>query len=154
MEMSRKLRDITKEDWRILGFHYVRDDTAKKWVFTASRRGLEQLCFVLMDFARDPDNSRVGAHVHIGPYEYLTVMTTDSFRIERNRICGTRAELAALSDKIASDLNDGEESTVIRLSDAMLDASEYSIELRIMEYGYDPARADPQLWDDSDSEQD
>jgi len=145
--MSQQLKDITKEDWRILGFHYTTDDVEKKWIFTASKRGLGELCLLLTRFVNDSRNAAIGSHWHLGPYTYLTITTSDSFQIGPHRICGSIADLAKLSKVIESELQNASENTVTVLNHSLLDQAEYSIELRIMEYGYDPSRSDVQLWD-------
>lgn len=147
MAMSEKLKNITKEDWRKLGFYYERDDEKNKWVFIGSKYGLEDFCIILDNYSTNTKNTQVGEHAHFGPYEYLKIMTSTSFKVTADSICGHLNDLKRLSVRLKKEIEDSEIGAIKLLESDFFQVSEYRLELRIMEYGYDPAKADSQLWE-------
>lgn len=147
--MTEKLKNITKEDWRKLGFYYERDDMNKKWILVGSKNGLDDFCIILDRYVENGENARIGEHEHIGPYGYLTIMTSKVFNVTSDYICGSLDDLKKLNMILKTEIKatqDQELPTVKLIEDSFLHNNDYMIELRLMEYGYDPATADVQLW--------
>jgi len=147
MGMSERLKNITKEDWRMLGFYYDRDDFTKKWIFIGSKNGLEQFAINIEKYAINIKNSQIGEHDHIGPYSYLKIMTSDTFKITKNSICGSLNNLLKLSEKIKEKIKESKENDVFAIDSQFCEECEYSLEFSVKEYGYDPALSDKQLWE-------
>jgi hypothetical protein len=149
MAMSEKLKNITKEDWRKLGFYYERNDMNKKWILVGSKNGLKDFCTILDRYTEDRKNISIGEHEHIGPYSYLTIMTSNIFKITADYICGSLKDIKRLSMILKTEIentHDKELPKAKSIKDNFLINNDYIIEMRIMEYGYDPASTDTQLW--------
>ena len=147
--MTEKMKNITKEEWRKLGFYYDRDDPNKKWVLVGSKTGMEDFCTILDRYTGNNRNARMGEHDHFGPYQYLTIRTGKVFNITSDCICGSLEDLKILSAIIKVEIKNtkDEELPVIKLlNDNLLKKNDYMIQINFMEYGYDPASADTQLW--------
>jgi hypothetical protein len=147
--MTEKLINITKEDWRKLGFYYERDDVNKKWILIGSKNGLENFCIILDRYVENRRNMRIGEHEHIGPYSYLIIMTSKVFNVTSDHICGSLEDLKKLNIILKTEIRnilDQELPTNKLIEDNFVNGNNYMIELRLMEYGYDPATADTQLW--------
>ncbi|MBN2736070.1 MAG: hypothetical protein JXR70_03755 [Spirochaetales bacterium] len=145
--MSEKLKNITKEDWRKLGFYYERDDKEKKWVFVGSKYGLEDFCIILNEYSENKNNEIIGEHIHLGPYEYLKIMTSDHFKVTEDWICGSLQDLKKLSSLIKEEIKITKIDTIKIIENDFFQESDFLLELRVMQYGYDPATADIQLWE-------
>jgi hypothetical protein len=64
-------------------------------------------------------------------------------------ICGSLKDIMRLSMILKAEIentNDKELPKVRSIKDSFLINNDYIIEMRIMEYGYDPASTDTQLW--------
>ena len=147
MAMSEKLKNITKEDWRKLGFYYENDHKNKRWIFIGSKTGLEDFCIILNDYSNDMNNTKIGEHIHIGPYDYLKIMTSNTFKVTADYICGSIEDLKKLSIILKEEIKNSDIDTVKIINNNIFQESYYDLEFRIKEYGYDPAKSDSQLWD-------
>ena len=149
MNMSEKLKNITKEDWRLLGYYYDRDDKDRKWIFKGSKYGLEEFCIYLEKYSGQIKNRNVGEHEHIGPYSYLTIMTSDTPAISKKYISGSLDDLKKLSKLLRGKIKDSKVNEILKIDEEYCLDCEYSLEFWIMDYGSDPAIEDKQLWDES-----
>lgn len=142
--MSDKLKQIIKEEWRQLGYHYDIDNKLKKWIFTASPFGLQDFVYHIENFADQSTSNTKSEHEHFGPYEYLKIMIWDSPGIDKDSIYGSREDLLRLAAIIKKHLTDENICKTITIRDKYTETAEYSLELNIQEYGFDPATCDEQ----------
>jgi len=144
--MTQKAKEITKEDWRHLGFFYSTITEEKKWVLTGSPYGLKAFILILNAYVKDPTNKSEGEHIHIGPYGYLKVETRKERSIDKNRITGNSSDINELSKLIEKELIDINIGKRIKVGLQYIKNISYDLELDIREYGFDPATMDSQLW--------
>jgi hypothetical protein len=146
MAMSEMLRNITKEDWRILGYYYGRDDDGRRWTFIGSKNGLRQFCVQLEDYASRARNHSTGAHDHWGPYMYLTIATSDVPAITKDNIRGSVVDLQRMSELVKRGIQETAVGGSFVIGEQYCSDCEYRMQFCIKEYGFDPAVADEQLW--------
>lgn len=145
--MDNKLKNITKEEWRQLGYYYEIDEINKKWIIVGSLFGIRNFISQLNEYANNSKNSKISEHDHWGPYMYLKIMTNTDPVINKNCISGSLSDLKRLSEIIDKKLNDNLINTTLEIKEEYSKDCEYSIQFKIMEYGFDPATEDKQLWD-------
>ncbi len=147
MSLPQATNQATREEWRQLGFFYDTRDAPPCWRLVGSASGLANFVKVLDEYVRDPRNETLSEHAHYGPYMYLKVQTAESPEIDSNGIRGSLADLARLRDLIASGLRN------LRIGESLVIGSEYSpsvrfsLHLELREAGFDPASADPALFE-------
>ena len=144
--MTDKLRKITIEEWRQLGYYYNKDDVAKQWILTASPCGLGNFVNQLRTYAADPTSAIDGEHDHWGPYMYLKVLTWPTPGMDANAIHGRPEALEKLAAIVNGKLFDENIGKVVTIREEYSADCEYALVLRIRDYGTDPSREDKQLW--------
>lgn len=147
MAMSKIVKNITKEDWRTLGYYFECDDINKKWKFIGSKNGLGYFILYLERYINNPKNKACGEHDHIGPYENLKIMTNEEVKITDYCISGTLADFDKLKKIIKEKLEESDINSVFVIDDEFSLSNDYILEITIMDYGFDPATADKQLWE-------
>lgn len=145
--MDEQTKKLTIEEWRQLGYHYSKDDEQKKWMITGSPFGIKTFCKHLKDYALNPKNISKSEHEHYGPYSYLEIMTWNRPGMDKHSIFGTLEDINGLADLINKQVDDSSINEVIIIKEEFAQDSEYSMEIFIKEYGYDPSTSDIQLWE-------
>jgi hypothetical protein len=144
MKLSGSVAELTRAEWRELGFFYDRDDQAKEWRLTGSRQGLLAFATLLEDYSSDPRNVTLSEHDHFGPHMYLEVMTSHEPGLDDHAISGSLPDLARLG-RLVRDAVTSAPSRPIVINRQYAPSAEYSLVLNVREDGFDPASMDPQL---------
>ncbi len=143
---SEATNEQTKQEWRDLGFFYERDDEAQIWKFVGSKAGLLSFAKALRSYASATEsNDSPGEHQHYGPYWYLTVTTWTEAEIVNRGICGPLDDLARLAGIIEAKVAATQPGSSISIGDEFATRSSYALILEVMEDGFDPSTADPEL---------
>lgn len=142
---QRSTDELTRSEWRRLGFHYDRDDSAREWLLTGSRSGLLRFRDLLLEYAAKPGNSLRSEHEHYGPYSYLEVMTWNEAGIDNHAIYGSLDDIRRLALLIEERIASANPGATIVISDEYTKAPAYSLVLSVREDGFDPASADREL---------
>jgi hypothetical protein len=137
--------ELTRRQWRDLGFFYKRDDTRRVWTVIGDRDGLRRLAAVIRGYARDSRYAAYGTHDHFGPYMYLKLMTWPDTGINGNAIHGPTARLTLLADVIEERLVAAATGNRISLRDKFAQDAEYDLVVELRSDGFDPAGEDAQL---------
>jgi hypothetical protein len=145
--MDDKLKKMTIEEWRQLGYFYDRDDINKLWIIIGSPFGIKAFANQLFQYSRNASNKETLEHEHWGPYCYLKIQTYDSCGFDKGSIFGSLEDLKRLAELIYSKVQDNTIGTTLKIREEYSNISEYTLELRVMEYGFDPAKADKVLWE-------
>jgi len=145
MAMSDKLKGITQEEWRQLGYYYERDDANKKWVIVASPFGIKLFVNQLLAYANNEKNRSKSQHEHWGPYSYLKIMTLDEPGIDEHSIHGSLLDLKKLANIIKENLHDDLINKSLKIKDEYSKNCRYALEIMIKDYGFDPSSQDKQL---------
>lgn len=137
--------ELTKDDWRELGFFYDYDKSDACWRLVGSRQGLLNFCSILNEYAADVRKTPLSEHEHYGPYWYLKLVTWNEAVITARDIRGTQDDFRRLSEIIQEKLNGA------LLGDHFIVDKEYSREneakmsFDVKEDSFDAAKADPLL---------
>lgn len=142
------MNDVTRREWRELGFFYDCQDNPPRWRLVGSRAGLLKFVEILDTYATNPRHTELSEHEHYGPYLYLKLMTWEAPEITNAAICGTLSDLQRLATIVREKLSSFKAGTVFVVGDEY-GAGPGSIEFDIREDGFDPAGADPLLSNDS-----
>ena len=145
--MSKIVKNITKEDWRSLGYYFDCDDINKKWIFVGSKNGLGYFNLYLEQYILNSKNKVYGEHDHLGPYENLRIMTNAEAKITDSCISGTLDDFNKLKNIIKTKLAEADINSVFVIDEEFSLDNNYKLEFKIMDYGFDPATADIQLWE-------
>lgn len=142
---SEAVNEITRKEWRELGFFYDRDDDAKEWHLVGSVEGLLKFAKILHDYASNPKNDMLSEHDHFGPYMYLEIGTWSEPVITDHWIAGPLKNLLALSSLIEESIGNAKSGDVIHLRKTFSPTSPYELILGVRDNAFDPVSADQQL---------
>ncbi len=106
----------TKDEWNLLGFYYERHHYLKQWRFWGSKKGLRKLSEEIRLYTLNPSNEEISEHTHLGPYNYLKIMTWNEPMITDNYIGGTLQNLSDLSSMIKSKIDSAKVGQIIKIS--------------------------------------
>ena len=141
--------DIVKatiQEWRDLGFHYDRDDYAKRWLIQGSREGMNRFAALLAAFAANPRNDVAFEHDHYGPYGYLKVMNTPGERgFTEKAINAPRRDFDALAALIRVRVSTAVPGMTFSVKESFAPHSVYDLVLDVREDGFDPSSEDEWL---------
>ncbi|MBH0014336.1 hypothetical protein I6F66_19895 [Pseudoalteromonas sp. NZS100_1] len=141
-KLSPKLAEMTREEWRELGFYYIIDDDSKAWNLYGSVDGLSNFITEILKFtARDEVK---GEHEHLLPHWYLTLQYDDGFDICERGILASKIELLIFIDILKQLLLKAKVGEIIGLHNHVKSAS-YRMYLHVKGADFDPSKLDPQL---------
>jgi hypothetical protein len=143
---TEKINEVTRREWRELGFFYDRDDGTKEWRIRGSRAGLFGFARILLEYSKNPRRQQLSEHDHLGPYMYLEIGTWNARVIDDHWIAGTLEDLNALSTLITQGISEAMPGDVIRLRHAYSPSSPYELRLEVCGDEFDPATADKACW--------
>ena len=143
--LSPKAAEMTRREWRDLGFFYFSDDDVKEWQLTGSKEGLLRFADSLDAYATDPQFAAQSEHDHFGPHMYLKVMTWPDAGIDGRSIHGTQEDIQRLAVLVRQKLSAAHAGEVVSVGSEYVADAEYKIVFRVKEDGFDPASEDPQL---------
>lgn len=127
------------QEWRKLGFYYEYDDGSKQWRLYGSKIGLTDLVTQLEIYLSKPKNNAISEHMHLGPYNYLKIMTWTDRVISGKWIAGTIADLKELSEIINAKLTFAKTGDIFKIGSDYVPNSEATMLFFIMADNFDPA---------------
>jgi hypothetical protein len=142
---SQTTNDVTRREWRNLGFFYDRDDQAKTWKLVGSRSGSLKFGDALLAYATNEGNAKESEHEHYGPYGYLEIMTWREAGFDDQAIRGSLPELERLGKMVGDKLAAAQPGDAILIQSEYSPNSPYALILEVREDGFDPADADSAL---------
>jgi hypothetical protein len=145
--LSQNTIEVTRREWRELGFFYLCDDNARRWRLTGSVQGLLRFAEIAEEYSTNRSFAPVSEHEHIGPHMYLELMTSDKPGIDGHSIHGSQQDIARLAKLVRAKLQAAKPGDQIVISAEYDPAVEYSVVLDVRDDSYDPASEDPQLVD-------
>ena len=86
--LSGRVAEVTRQEWRDLGFYYLSDDNTCEWHLYGSREGLLRLSEMLERYAADPMHAPSPEHKHLGPHCYFTLTNGPGPRLDGRGIWG------------------------------------------------------------------
>lgn len=117
MAMSPKIKMMTIEEWRDLGFFYDYIKQEKCWLFIGSEKGIFKLYNTIKEYCQNPRNGQISEHYHLGPYMYLKIVTWNEPIINENGIYGSLEDLSRLADIIKTYLDKTKSSDTIEIDE-------------------------------------
>ena len=138
-----ELRDITRLEWRELGFHYHLDARARCWHLLGSRRGLQHFGQLLSAHVDAVEPQQLGPYLAFR----IGVAATPAITAEglSGPLPGLRKLGAAVMDKIPR-LTPGE---VLSLRATFAPDCGFELQLEVQDDAFDPAAADAACRDDN-----
>ena len=146
---SALINATTQSEWRELGFYYDRDDDAQVWRLLGTKEGLLGFVRSLKAYASDESKLQISEHEHFGPYRYLEVGTWHTPEITEHWIAGPQTAILALAHKLEHEILAAQPASVIAVRESFAPDSPYELQLEIQPDGFDPARQDPECWDEA-----
>jgi hypothetical protein len=143
--MTVDVDQMSREEWRELGFFYDYDKEHRRWLLVGSRNGLLKFRDLLNEYVADPRNEKLSEHEHYGPYMYLKVITWNESFISEGGIFGTLPDLKRLANIISEKLRTCSTGESFIVSTEYAEGSEATMEFVVKDEGFDPAGEDPLL---------
>ena len=142
---SPAINELTRREWRELGFHYSLDAPSRTWLIEASPEGLLLFAACLRAFALNPASQELSEHEHFGPYMHLEVMSASVPEVNEHCIQGTPADLLRLAIIVKERASHLVPGASVNITCEYAPASSHRLLLRAHPSGTDPASLDPEL---------
>ena len=134
--------DSYRKGWDDLGFYYEHDDDLKRWTFVGDIQGLNRFSEILKGYTNELNNQGLSEHMHLGPQEYLKVITWNTPYIGNDGIYGSFDDLIRLADIFSTKLSKGQDFVI----DADYSKSNKAhLQVIIKENGFDPSTFDTSI---------
>jgi hypothetical protein len=143
--MEQWLKDVTRQEWRELGFFYDRDDASKEWRLVGSCDGLCRFSSLLREYVADPRNEMKSEHEHYGPYSYLEVMTWPEAGFDHHAVRGPLGALDALASLVDAKIGAMKTGDKVRIGDEFAAGTTYALVLDLRDDDFDPSSLDANL---------
>lgn len=137
--------ELNMKEWRDLGFYYEYDDEKHQWDFYGDKRGLMTLTTIIDEYMSFEENKELSEHIHLGPYQYLKVVTWKEPEINEQGLFGTFLDL----NRFVNNFRDKVQLT--SANDQFVVGEDYSnksisrIVVHVMPDGFDPSSMDDSL---------
>lgn len=138
--------ELDRQAWKELGFYYEYDDEKTEWHICGDRMGLEKFGRVIVAYCTSPENREVSEHMHLGPYQYLKIVTWSEPKITEQGLFGSLEDLERFTHILRTKLE------LTKANDMFVIDEDYSKEntsrmlVHIMEEGFDPSSMDRATW--------
>ena len=142
---TAEMNEVTRQEWRDLGFFYDYDKAGSRWQLIGSQLGLLRFVEILDSYVADPKNERLSEHEHYGPYWFLKLLTWREAAISESAICGTLSDFRRLAAMVRSKLDSAPVGSTFNIGHEYALGSKSLIAFEVREEGFDPASADPLL---------
>lgn len=129
-------------EWRELGFYYDCDDELKQWRFTGSKQGLSNLIGYLFNYVNNPDKVGISEHIHLGPHQYLKIVTWHKPEINKNYIGGRLDDLKKLGQLFEQKVEGTDIGEVFIIGSDYAFGCDYIIKCLVMDESFDPSSLD------------
>ena len=129
----------TIDDWRQLGYYYEYDKDFKQWRLYGSKDGLRSFVNQIDYYVNDPANTGISEHMHLGPYNYLKILTWHNAVISEKYIGGTLSELKMLKVLIDEKLTRYQAGEIFKIGSDYSPDSSVSMLFIIMADNFDPS---------------
>lgn len=138
---------ITIEEWRQLGFYYdlVEKGSTKEWQFSGSKKGLSNFAEILTSYTDNGKNDSLSEHEHVGPYNYLKIMTWYKPVITDQYFAGTIQDLKALANLICEKLKSTQEGEAFSIDADYGVDNTAATNFLVKADTFDPASMDDQI---------
>ena len=138
------ITQITKEEWRELGFYYDFDEriSVNQWRLYGSKAGLGRLVELLHTYISSPRNAEVSAHEHYGPYWYFEITTWHEPMISAHCIAGTLKDLKFFAELISAKLDAALPGQTFEISNEYGKSNTTTLRLFVMADDFDPISLD------------
>jgi len=127
-------------EWNELGFYYRRDDYFKQWRLMGSKSSLSDFLRGLLNYAGGKSNEGISEHIHLGPYQYLKIMTWHHPLINRDCIGGSPDDLKRLKIIIEQKLSMASAGEVFSVGKEYAAEGDYSIKFFVMADNFVPSQ--------------
>lgn len=127
------------DEWNGLGFYYEYHDYLKQWRIYGSKSGLRRLPEILISYSNDPANNEISEHAHLGPYNYLKILTWNEPVITEKYIGGSLSDLVVLSEIISHKIESTSVGQIFKVSNEYSGKNTASIVFLVMADGFKPS---------------
>ena len=134
--------NLYKKEWRELGFYYEYDSILKRWTFVGSTIGLSRFPQILISYTLDQTNNGLSEHIHLGPQEYLKIVTWNIPFIGEDGIYGSFEDISRLAGIFKQKLETGQDFII---DEEYSKSNKSQIFVLIKEKGFDPSSLDKSI---------
>lgn len=111
----------------------------REWKFIGALKGLSNFCKIIDDYTKTPSHIGLSEHIHIGPQEYLKIVTWNIPLINNDGVYGSFDQLNELSNIFKNKLSKGKDFIIDQDYSRF---NEAHIFVQIKEESFDPASLD------------
>jgi hypothetical protein len=126
-------------EWNELGFYYSKSEYLKQWWLIGSKSGLANFLKELLKYADEKSNEGISEHIHLGPYQYLKIMTWHGPLINHDCIGGRLDDLKRLKMIIEQKLSIASVGEVFNVGKQYAVEGNYSIKFFVMADNFIPS---------------
>lgn len=138
--------ELDKRAWKELGFYYEYNDEKREWHIYGDRMGLEKFGRAITAYCISPKNVVVSEHIHLGPYQYLKIVTWDEPRICDQGLFGSLEDLSRFTHIFETKLGLAKANDVFVIGEEYSETNTADLLVHVMETGFDPSSMDNATW--------
>jgi hypothetical protein len=102
-------------EWDNLGFYYEHDPQLHQWRLMGSKKQLLSFAGIIKSYASCVSNNEISEHMHLGPHNYLKIMTWSEPVISDNYIAGSLSDLNNLGILICANVENAVIGNVFKI---------------------------------------
>jgi hypothetical protein len=129
----------TINEWKQLGYYYEYDKDFKQWRLYGSKDGLRSLVNQLDYYINNHANNSISEHIHLGPYNYLKILTWHNAVITEKHIGGTLSELKMFKELVDKKLLRSKVGEIFKIGSDYSPDTSVTILFIIMTDNFDPS---------------
>ena len=129
----------TIAEWKSLGYYYLLDENLKQWWIMGSRVGLSKFLEDIFKYSNDSSNEKISEHIHLGPHQYLKIMTLHRPIIDEQCIGGSLTDLKQFKTIIQQKLSAASIGEVFDVGQEYDSGGNYLIKFFVMGDNFDPS---------------
>ena len=129
----------TINEWKELRYYYEYEEELKQWRLYGNKKGLQSFVDNIEHYINNPTNNSISEHMHLGPHNYLKILTWHKAEISEKYIGGTFSDLKLLKELVAEKLKKVQAGEIFRIGNDYSPATTISILFFIMADGFDPS---------------
>ncbi len=137
-----ELLEITRLEWRELGFFYLRDDAGCVWRLRGGRGGLQRFGQLLSDHVDGPGGLAGREPQQLGPTLMLKIGAAASPVITAQGVWGPQSRLHQLGATVQAWVSGARPGEVMRLKASFAPDAAYELQLEMQDDAFDPALAE------------
>ncbi|GAC1302921.1 MAG: hypothetical protein NVSMB24_08230 [Mucilaginibacter sp.] len=129
----------TIDGWKKLGYYYEYDTSLKQWRLYGSKLGLKSLVAQIENYTNNPENTGISEHMHLGPHNYLKILTWYNPIISEDHIGGLLSDLKKFNEILIKKLSSSRIGEVFKIGTEYSSDTTITMLFFVMNNNFDPS---------------